>query len=128
MPASGKKERNAARHVRVDLFVQRLEVHLEQCPEQDGHGDEIEEDTRRGCQALRREGRQRSQFVGLCQLAQQLNPEVGAEIARGPADRGAQFGEAARFRDGQPHQRDPVAVQTPVQQGAGGAGEALLDG
>ena len=59
VPAGGKKERNAARHVRVDLCVQRLEVYLEQRPEQEGHGDEIEEESRCRCKVLRGEGRQR---------------------------------------------------------------------
>ena len=44
MRAVGKKERNTPRHVRVDLCVQRPEVHLEQRPVQHGHGDEIEEE------------------------------------------------------------------------------------
>ena len=41
VPAGRKKECNTARHVRVDFCIQRLEVHLEQRPEQHGHGDDI---------------------------------------------------------------------------------------
>ena len=52
VPAGGKKERNAARHVRFDLGVQRLEVYLEQRPKQHGHKDEIKEEPRRRCEAL----------------------------------------------------------------------------
>jgi hypothetical protein len=44
VPADRKKERNTARHVRVDFCIQRLEVHLEQRPEQHGHGDDIQEE------------------------------------------------------------------------------------
>jgi hypothetical protein len=56
-------------------------------------------------------------FVGSRQVVQQVNPEFGAELARRPADCGGQIREPARFRYSQPHQPDPVAVETPVQQG-----------
>ena len=49
VPAGRKKERNTARHVRVDSCIQRLEVHLEQRPEQHGHGDDIQEEPRCCC-------------------------------------------------------------------------------
>ena len=103
MPAGGKKERNAARHVRVDLCVQRLEVYLEQRPKQHGHSDEIKEEPRRRCEALRGEGRQRAEFARLSQLTQQSDPKFSAEITRLPADFGGQIGEPVRFRDRQPH-------------------------
>jgi hypothetical protein len=57
VPAGGKKERNAARHARIDLCVERLEVYLEQRPKQHGHGNEIKEEPRRRCEAFRGEGR-----------------------------------------------------------------------
>jgi len=53
VPAGGKKGRNAARHVRVDLCVWCLEIYLEQRPEQEGHADEIQEEPRCRCKVLR---------------------------------------------------------------------------
>jgi multidrug resistance efflux pump len=82
VPADRKKERNTARHVRVDFCIQRLEVHLEQRPEQHGHGDDIQEEPRCRCEALRGEGWQRSKLVGLRQVVQQVNPEFGAELVK----------------------------------------------
>src|SRR4029077_19057196 len=67
VPAGGEKERNAARHVRVDLCLQRLEGYLEQRPKQHRHSDEIKEEPRRRCEALRGEGRQRAEFARLSQ-------------------------------------------------------------
>src|SRR5260370_1401812 len=122
-----KEERNAARHVRVDLCIQHLEVHLEQRPKQHWHGNKIEEEPSRRREALRGEGQQRRKLVRLRQFAQQPDPEFRAEITRRPADGACQIGESARFRYSQPHQRDPFAVQTPVQQGTRGACEALLN-
>src|SRR5216684_6979772 len=125
--ARGEEEPNTTRHVRVDLCIQHLEVHLEQRPKQHGHGNKIEEEPSRRREALRGEGRQRRKLVRLCQFAQQPDPEFSAEITRRPADGACQIGESARFRYSQPHQRDPFAVQTPVQQGTRGTCEALLD-
>src|SRR5215831_14104124 len=86
VPASRKKERHTARRMRLHFRVQRLEVHLEQRPEQHRHGDKIEEEPRRRCEALRGEGWQRSKLVGLRQLAQQVHPDFGTELTRRPAD------------------------------------------
>src|SRR5258705_5302214 len=52
-----KEKRTAGRHVRVDLCIQHLEVHLEQRPKQHGHGNKIEEEPSRRREALRGEGR-----------------------------------------------------------------------
>src|SRR5258708_36246242 len=95
-----KEERNAARHVRVDLCIQHLEVHLEQRPKQHGHGNKIEEEPSRRREALRGEGRQRRKLVRLRQFAQQPDPDFSAEITRRPADAACQLREPARFRYG----------------------------
>src|SRR6516165_75944 len=70
MPAGGKKERHATRHVRTDLCLSRLGVHFEQRPEQEGHDGEIQEEPRCRCEALRGECRQRPKLVGSRHLAQ----------------------------------------------------------
>jgi hypothetical protein len=95
--ARREKERDAARHVRVDLCIQCLEVDLEQRPKQHGHSDEIKEEPRRHCEALRGEGRQRADFARLCQLAEQPDPRFSAEITRPSADGARQIGEPARL-------------------------------
>lgn len=112
----------------VDLGIKRLQIHLEQGPQQHRHGDDVEKHPRRGRQLLGREGRQLAELVGLRQVAQQVNAELGAERARPAVDVGGEIREAVRLGDGEPHQADPVGIEAPMQQGRGNAGEALLDG
>lgn len=57
MSASGKKESNAACHVRLNLRTQLLELLAEKRSQQQGEEDHILEESRRCCQALRGEGR-----------------------------------------------------------------------
>ena len=95
MPAGGEKECDAARHVLVDLCIQRLEVNLEQRPEQHGYGDKIKEEPGCRCQLLRGKGWQGAKLVRLHHLGQQTDPKLGAEITRRPADCARQIREAA---------------------------------
>src|SRR6202011_2736284 len=92
--AGGKKEPNAASNVRPDLCIEHLEVHFEQCSQQDWHNDEIEEEPRRRSQVLRREHPQPAEFAGLRHVAQEAGPELGAELTRGSADAAGQIREA----------------------------------
>src|SRR6202795_3490871 len=94
-----KEERNAACHVRVDLCIQHLEIHLEQRAKQHWYGDQIEEEPRRRCEALLGEGWQRAELIGLLQLAEQPHSKFSAEITRRSAHGARQIREAARFRD-----------------------------
>lgn len=55
VPASGKKESNAACHVRLNLRTQLLELLAEQRSQHQGEEDHILEEPRRCCQALRGE-------------------------------------------------------------------------
>jgi hypothetical protein len=57
--------------------------------------------------------RHRAEFARLSQFTQQPDPKFSAEITRRPADFCGQIGEPVRFRDRQPHQPDPIAVDTP---------------
>jgi hypothetical protein len=53
--AGGEKESNAAGHVWANLRTQRLELLSEQRSQQEGKEDQILEESRRCCQALRGE-------------------------------------------------------------------------
>ena len=57
VPASGKKESNAACHVRLNLRTHLLELLAEQRSQQRGEEDHILEESRRCCQELRDERR-----------------------------------------------------------------------
>src|SRR5260370_39265125 len=57
VPASGKKESDAARHVRLNLRTQLLELLAEKRSQHQGEEDHILEESRRYCQALRGERR-----------------------------------------------------------------------
>src|SRR5262249_8146001 len=110
VPAGGKKKRNATRHVRTDLRLQRLRVHFEQRSEQEGHDGEIQEEPSCRCNALWGERRQQPKLVGLHHLAQIPGRDLSTELTRFAADRAREMREAARLRNSQPHQPHPFRL------------------
>jgi len=73
VPARSKKKRNAARHVRLDLRVQDLELLSVQGPQDQGHDDESAEEERCRRKALRSECRQFAKLIGLGHFAKKPN-------------------------------------------------------
>src|SRR3984893_8607728 len=115
MPARSKKERNAARHVRLDLRVQDLELLSVQRPHEQGHDDESAEEERCCRKAIRSECRQFAKLIGLGHFAQKPNQGFLRAFARHLIDPASQIRKPTRLGYCQPDHSDGFARQYPLQ-------------
>src|SRR6202043_4250830 len=97
MPAGGKKEGNAARHVRLDLRVQHLELLSVERPYEQGPDDNSAEEARCCRKALRSECKQFAKLVGLGRLAQKPNQGLLRAFARHLIDPARQIRKSTRL-------------------------------
>src|ERR1700719_2488986 len=127
MPASGKKEGNAARHVRLDLRVQGLELLSVERPYEQGPDDNSAEEARCCRKALRSECKQFAKLVGLGRLAQKPNHGFLRAFAHQPVDPARQIRKPTSLGYCQPDQADGRADQHPLQDVNAQALKALFD-
>src|SRR5260370_42696539 len=86
VPADGKKQRNAAFRVGLNLRTQLLELLAEQRSHRQGQDDQVLEQLRRSYHVLRGERRQSAQLVGLCGLGQKPRYGLPSALARHRVD------------------------------------------
>src|SRR3984893_5601769 len=108
MPAGGKKEGKAARHVRLDLRVQHLERLAVERPYEKGPDDNAAEEARCCRKALRSECKQFAKLVGLGRLAQKPNHGFLRAFAHPPVDPARPIRNPPRLGYSQPSHTDGV--------------------